>query len=176
MRYFLDTEFIEDGKTIELLSIGIVCEDGREFYQVTQLGFDELQTPTLSNDWVRENVLPHLLDGPGRDLQTAVNQQSLRMLVEEFCDPETNGKPEFWGYYADYDWVVFCQLFGRMIDLPKGFPMYCRDIKQWADDLGSPRLPEQSTTEHHALADAQWNKGAWEFLRQVRNDNERATP
>jgi hypothetical protein len=28
VRYFYDTEFLEDGKTIELISIGIVCEDG----------------------------------------------------------------------------------------------------------------------------------------------------
>lgn len=26
MRYFLDTEFIEDGKTIDLISIGIVSD------------------------------------------------------------------------------------------------------------------------------------------------------
>jgi hypothetical protein len=25
-------------------------------------------------------------------------------------------KPEFYGYYSDYDWVVFCWLFGRMIE------------------------------------------------------------
>ena len=31
-KYFLDTEFIEDGKTIDLISLGIVCEDGRELY------------------------------------------------------------------------------------------------------------------------------------------------
>ena len=30
MRYFYDTEFIEDGTTIELVSIGVVAEDGRE--------------------------------------------------------------------------------------------------------------------------------------------------
>lgn len=30
MRYFLDCEFIEDGRTIDLISIGIVAEDGRE--------------------------------------------------------------------------------------------------------------------------------------------------
>lgn len=41
---------------------------------------------------------------------------------------------EFYAYYADYDWVVFCWLFGRMIDLPKGFPMYCRDLKQMLDE------------------------------------------
>lgn len=39
----------------------------------------------------------------------------------------------FYAYYADYDWVVFCWLFGRMIDLPKGFPMYCIDLKQELD-------------------------------------------
>jgi hypothetical protein len=29
MKYFYGTEFIEDGKTIDLISIGIVAEDGR---------------------------------------------------------------------------------------------------------------------------------------------------
>jgi len=32
---------------------------------------------------------------------------------------------QFYGYYCDYDWVVTCWQFGKMIDLPKGFPMYC---------------------------------------------------
>lgn len=35
MKYFFDTEFIEDGRTIDLVSIGIVCEDGREYYAVS---------------------------------------------------------------------------------------------------------------------------------------------
>ena len=77
---------------------------------------------------------------------------------------EQYGKPEFWGYYADYDWVVFCWLFGSMMDLPKGWPMYCRDIKQFCDDIGNPRLPEQGKGEHHALSDAKWNKQAYDFL------------
>ena len=41
--------------------------------------------------------------------------------------------PEFYAYYADYDWVVFCQLFGTMMDLPREFPMYCVDLKQELD-------------------------------------------
>ena len=40
----------------------------------------------------------------------------------------------FYAYYADYDWVVFCWVFGKMIDLPEGFPMYCRDLKQMIDE------------------------------------------
>jgi hypothetical protein len=37
--------------------------------------------------------------------------------------------PEFYGYYSDYDHVALSWLFGRMIDLPNGFPMYTRDLK-----------------------------------------------
>ena len=35
MDYFYDTEFIEDGQTIDLVSIGIVASDGREYYAVS---------------------------------------------------------------------------------------------------------------------------------------------
>lgn len=55
MRYFYDCEFIEDGRTIELVSIGVVCEDGREFYAVST-EFD----PERAGPWVRRNVLPKL--------------------------------------------------------------------------------------------------------------------
>ncbi|HMF60232.1 MAG TPA: 3'-5' exoribonuclease, partial [Vicinamibacterales bacterium] len=92
----------------------------------------------------------------------AMSREDIRDNVLRFVGGDES--PEFWAYYADYDWVVFCWLFGRMIDLPKGFPMFCRDIKQRAVDLGSPTLPEQSETEHHALADARWNREAWALL------------
>lgn len=44
------------------------------------------------------------------------------------------GAPEFYGYYSAYDHVALCWLFGKMMDLPKGFPMYTRDLKQVMDD------------------------------------------
>ncbi len=34
MKYFLDTEFIEDGKTIDLISIGIVDKNGNCIYLI----------------------------------------------------------------------------------------------------------------------------------------------
>lgn len=49
-------------------------------------------------------------------------------------DERIGDKTEFYAFYADYDWVVFCWLFGRMVDLPKGFPMYCTDLKQILDE------------------------------------------
>lgn len=152
MKFFLDTEFIEDGKTIDLISIGIVSEDGRTFYEVSS-EFDEGR----ANDWVKANVLPAIQGYP------RVSRAEIRNRVLQWVG---FNPPEFWGYYADYDWVVFCWLFGRMIDLPKGWPMYCRDIKQLCDSLGNPKLPNQ-TGEHHALEDAKWNKKAYEFLAEL---------
>jgi 3' exoribonuclease, RNase T-like len=158
MRFFLDTEFMESGHLfpITLLSIGIVAEDGREFYAINREA-----DWTLANDWVKENVIPHLRHANETTPKLAYIDIAHR--VAEFVG---SGKPEFWGYYADYDWVVFAQLFGKMIDLPKGWPMYCRDIKQWCDELGNPSLPAQESTEHDALADARWNKEAFEFLQR----------
>jgi len=51
---------------------------------------------------------------------------------------------EFYAYYADYDWVVFCQLFGTMNDLPKGFPVYCIDLKQELDRQLQAKLRSES--------------------------------
>lgn len=157
MRYWYDTEFIEDGKTIDLISIGIVAEDGREYY-AQSAEFLEHGKPT---PWIEENVIPHLGN-------VWLERATIKADILKFMNPEHYGKPELWGYYADYDHVVFCWLFGTMMDLPKGYPMYTRDIKQWCDELGNPRLPEQGKGEHNALADARWNKVAWEFLMEYK--------
>lgn len=151
MKYFLDTEFSERGPIypIQLISIGIVAEDGRELYAENY----ECDW-NACNKWVKTNVLPHLT-GPRHTLP------QLADLIRRFVGED---KPEFWGYYADYDWVVFCQIFGAMVDLPKGWPMYCRDIKQLCDSFGNPRLPKQESNEHHALNDARWNLQSYRFL------------
>jgi hypothetical protein len=53
MKYFYDTEFIDDGHTINLISIGIVAEDGHEYY-ATSSEFPEHKL--LSNRWLVEKV------------------------------------------------------------------------------------------------------------------------
>lgn len=151
MKFFFDTEFIEDGKTITLLSIGIVSEDGRTYYA------EPHETDqSRASAWVKENVIP-FLTGPRK------SREEIRADILRFVGKD---KPEFWAYYADYDWVVLCQLFGTMMDLPKGWPMYCRDIKQLAVSLGDPQLPRQEGTKHNALQDARHGKLMWEFLNE----------
>jgi hypothetical protein len=154
MKYFIDTEFIEYPFTIDLISIGIVAEDDRCFYAVSS-EFNE----NMASQWVKDNVLFSLS-------KRRITRERIKQDLLEFVG---NDKPEFWGYYADYDWVVFCWLFGTMIELPEGWPMYCRDIKQWCDELGNPILPKQNNKEHHALDDAMWNKIAWEFLNNIKS-------
>jgi hypothetical protein len=153
MRFWFDTEFIEDGKTIDLMSIGIVSEDGRSYYaEVEECDL------TKANDWVKANVIPHL--SGKKKFRDVIAWEIVAFMGE---------KPEIWAYYADYDWVALCQLFGTMMNLPKGWPMYCRDVKQLCDSRGNPKLPEQKSQEHNALADAIWTKEAWEFLSQSQN-------
>ena len=155
MKYFLDTEFIEAGRRnpVTLISIGIVSEDGRSLYAVSS-EFD----PDDAGDWVKANVLTQL----GTGIRCTVAE--IVEAVKEFCNPTLHGKPEFWGYYADYDWVVFCQMFGSMVELPSGWPKYCHDIRQFADNVGNPQLPKQGKGGHNAFSDAYWNKTAYEFL------------
>lgn len=160
MRYFYDCEFIEDGKTIDMISIAIVAEDGRELYmESADCDF------TKANEWVQQNVMTYLT-GP------VYARETIATAVRDFCDREKYGKPEFWGYYSAYDHVALCQLFGTMMNLPKGWPMYTRDIQQWCDALGNLQLPEQGKSEHHALADAKWNRWAWDFLKSFSKEDD----
>lgn len=153
MRYYLDTEFIERGyEKIELISIGLAAEDGREFYAVASDGWDE----SHASDWVRANVLPFLGDGE------RFTRQVIALSIQDFVG--AGERPEVWGYYSDYDWVLLCQLFGTMMDLPESWPKYCLDVKQLAVSMGNPRLPKQIAGEHNALADARHIKVMHEFL------------
>lgn len=42
MKYWYDTELIEDGKTIDLISVGMVAEDGRLSEEITALALEAL--------------------------------------------------------------------------------------------------------------------------------------
>jgi DNA polymerase III epsilon subunit-like protein len=105
--------------------------------------------------------MPHLFKGD------RIHLCPRKIIAEEilaFVGTDTN--PEFWAYFADYDWVVLCQLFGTMIQLPGHFPMWCRDVKQLMSDLGIKReqLPQQTGTEHNALEDARWTRECLDYL------------
>ncbi|QFG10077.1 DnaQ-like DNA polymerase III subunit [Mycobacterium phage IdentityCrisis] len=178
--YCYDTEFLEDGHTIELISIGIVCEDGREYYAVNaDMPYERLK----KEEWLCENVIPHLpLTGNPPTVEQHTNPSSgyywsldtksvlvkpkwvIANEVREFLLAAPD--PELWAYYAAYDHVALAQLWGPMINLPEGIPMYTHDLKQEMDRVGvdSGEFPSPAAA-HNALADAQWN---WSVLSEIR--------
>ncbi len=160
-----DTEFLEDGKTIELISIGMVREiDGAELYVVNR---DMPVRRIRKSPWLMANVVPHLPQGHGDyrnhmprrwlfDYGDAAVYSKHRIAekVRRFitADPD----PDLWAWYGAYDHVLLCQLWGAMVDLPNGVPMWTNDVQQEWHRQGDPEvIPDQDPSDlHNALADA----------------------
>jgi hypothetical protein len=162
-RYFYDCEFIEDGRTIELVSIGIVDETGREFYAVSS-EFD----PTRAIDWVRRHVLDKLPApaDPAWRSRERIRDDLLAFLLEP-------GEPiELWAWMASYDHVVLAQLWGDMRALPRAIPRFTHELRQIWEAAGSPPLPAPPADRHDALSDARHNVARWLALQPARHDRE----
>lgn len=172
MKIFYDTEFLEDGKTIELISIGLVREDGWEYYAVNR---DMPVRRIRKHAWLMDNVVPHLPQ-PHGDRRNNMPRRRLFNHYDPAVKPkqkiadevasfiQSDIQPQLWAWYAAYDHVALCQLWGRMIDLPDGVPMFTNDLKQEAVRLGNPKMPRQAEGEHNALADARHNMVMARFL------------
>ncbi|MFC5993395.1 polyadenylate-specific 3'-exoribonuclease AS [Pseudonocardia hispaniensis] len=156
MRFFYDCEFIEDGTTIDLVSIGVVGEDGREFYAVST-EFD----PGRAGSWVRANVLPKLPSpaDPAWRSRTAIRTGLFEFLTS------APGEVELWAWIAAYDHVALCQLWGAMPALPRALPRFTRELRQHWEDAGRPLLPAPTADAHDALADARLNLKRWEVIQ-----------
>lgn len=151
MRYFYDTEFIEDGQTIELVSIGIVAEDGSEYYAVST-DFDS----SKANQWVRDNVLDKL---PSPRDPVWKPRERIREEVYAFLTKglRHGSQAELWAWVGAYDHVVLAQLWGDMAGFPKKLPRYTRELKQYWEMAGRPKLPSVPQGNHDALVDARHN-------------------
>jgi 3' exoribonuclease, RNase T-like len=162
VRYFYDCEFIEDGVTIDLVSIGVVDEEGREFYAVST-EFD----PARAGQWVRQNVLPKL--PPPSDPAWRSRARIREDLLTFFGVAESDRcETELWAWFAAYDHVALAQLWGAMPALPRALPRFTRDLRQRWEDVGKPRLPQQSSEVHDALADARHNLVRWRVIEEER--------
>lgn len=202
MRYFLDTEFLEGiqstsnskSPTIDLISIGIKSESGATYYAISN-EFNLNEVWNSIDPWVKNNVIKLIFEELKDSDEDQFNYVTVKNLIDKKGKSRSEIKSEvlnfiqdsnpkgeeikFYGYYADYDWVVFCWLFGKMMDLPKGFPMYCRDLKQLLDNINSMRfihgLPDvknlelypKNSNEHNALKDAEWNFELYKFLKSL---------
>lgn len=156
MRYFLDTEFndrTEPGSgrsVVELISVGIVAEDGREYYAEVA-GFDWSRGEDELDPWLAVNVLPHLLGG--------VFEETAAQIALDLADlTGGDARPEFWAYVASYDWTCLMSLFGPLRSRPPRWPMAVHDLRQVMAGAGLSKqdLPAIAGTAHNALDDARW--------------------
>jgi hypothetical protein len=156
MRYNHDTEFYEapvpaGGVLVQLISLGLVADDGRELYAENS-AFDWDQP--FPDTWLHEHVRPHLRGpaDPGH-----LPPDGIRDLVRRFVGPDP--EPEFWAWVASYDWVAFMGLFGQLVNRPAGWPIMCLDLKQAAEaaGMGKDQRPPMTGNEHDPLDDARWN-------------------
>lgn len=158
--YFYDCEFIEDGLTIDLVSIGVVDEYGREFYAVST-EFD----PAKAIPWVRENVL-NLLPSPADNAWRS--RARIRDDLLAFLTEPVRGRPqeslELWAWYGAYDHVALCQLWGAMPALPRAIPRFTKELRQLWEERGRPVLPAPASARHNALVDARHNLARYQAL------------
>lgn len=133
-RYFYDCEFIEDGTTVDLVSIGVVDEYGREFYAVSTEFDDSRAVP-----WVRRNVLDKLPSPADRAWRS---RERIRDDLYDFLMEPIRDRPgeqlELWAWFAAYDHVVLAQLWGAMPALPREIPRYTKELRQLWDERGRP--------------------------------------
>ncbi|MFF0864198.1 3'-5' exoribonuclease domain-containing protein [Nonomuraea sp. NPDC003560] len=176
-KIFYDTEFLEDGRTIDLISIGMVAEDGRELYAINR---DMPHKRIAKHDWLRANVVPSLprIHGDRRHYVSArrnplaldfdhpamMSRERIAAEVEHFI--VSTPDVELWAWYGAYDHVALAWLFGPMSNLPSGIPMWTNDLRQEVARLGlsGEDMPEQADGHHNALADARHNRVIAELL------------
>ena len=98
MKYFLAVEFMEQENptAIALLDVGIVAEDGREYYAIH-----------ASDD------LPRWCHGFEYKCAEQIAWEIGKFVGNGIQHTFLHDKHEFWSYSAAFRWVAMCQLFGK---------------------------------------------------------------
>ena len=129
---FFDTEFTGLNKNADLISIGLISDNGKEFYgEISGIN------PNKQESWVRSNVLDNTVEyGEALVLDIVENEDDyyvgdksyianqLREWLMQFADVELVSD------VCHYDMVLFIDLFGSAFDLPDNVCPSCHDINQ----------------------------------------------
>lgn len=167
-----------------------ICKE----FNIKDAWYSNEGTKEKPNYWIRENVLLPIIQDlasceDGFDFQTTkrlINEygKTKKQIVEDikdFCIVYDKGKnvkelnPKFYVYYGAYDWVVFSQMFGGKMNMPKSFPYMFMDLayegmnkrKLVKGKLNEHKDYPKQDNAHNALDDAKWNKKLYNFLKTL---------
>lgn len=193
-RYFYDWEFLEDGKTILPISVGVKCSDGRSYYAVNAAIQDKDNNRRIcEHKFLMENVVPHLpIMGMEADEETGwkfnlwktsevkpLDQiaQELLFFFRGHWKGEHRLPAQLWGYYPSYDHVCLAQLWGPMANMPEGLPYFTHDLQQIICDLEIPSeeltpaaLGFEGDKTHNAMFDALLLEARWNRVHEISQD------
>ncbi len=167
MIIFFDTEFTGLHKNTTLISIGLVSDNGEEFYaEFTDYNKHQV------DEWLQTNVIDNLVIPDELTKQKINNfkgdmnyiQQKLRIWLSQF------EHVEIWSDCLAYDWVLFNHIFGHAFNIPKNVYYIPFDIctlfkiKGIDPDINREEFAGIEGNKHNALHDAKVIKACYERL------------
>lgn len=104
-----DLEFLDNGETIDLVSLGMKSGDGRRLYAINR---EMDQRAIVAHDWMRRNVWPHL---PRKDLPETRGEYGQYPVKKCRCASAVEGQK--------YEWSCLCMNGKLDMDHPDVRPM-----------------------------------------------------
>ena len=164
---FFDTEFttMNPMATPLLISVGLVAENGGEFYAELT---DTYQVGDCS-DFVKLNVLPLLAWSKGDHSKSMLEAQCasrMQVFIESLGDGEVILRSDA----PSFDWPLVAEMFRFYGCWPKNLRRKCGTISFDNPNLYHRYLAGQNeywkawaSEQHHALVDARMLKFAWKY-------------
>lgn len=172
---YFDTEFTGLHKNTTLISIGIISDNNKTFYaELTD--YDKSQV----DDWIKTNVISNLLfedekkniviSDDEKKYQIKGDSKFLKTHLTEWLSKFS--EVEIWSDCLSYDWVLFCDIFGTVFDIPKNVYYIPFDIstlfklKRIDPDISREEFTgtNDNKNKHNALFDAKVIKKCYEKL------------
>lgn len=132
MKIFFDTEFTGLHKNTTLISIGLVSENGQQFYAE----LTDYDKNAENDSWLRNNVFNNLITKFHSLIDESDYIENLHVGDKESVAKSLHMWLKQFDYVelvsdcCHYDMVLFCDLFGGAFYIPKNVCPTCYDINQ----------------------------------------------
>jgi hypothetical protein len=174
MNIYFDCEFTCLQKNTTLIIIGFITETNETFYaELTDYDVD------MVDDWINENVISKLKLGKfdiDRDYEPydknvifRGNLNEMKFALSHWLDKYEN--IEIWSDCLSYDWVLFCDIFGGALKIPKNIYYIPFDLSSLFKIKGiDPDISREEFSgvngknKHNSLFDAKVIKLCYEKL------------
>ncbi|MFI7096769.1 hypothetical protein [Streptomyces lydicus] len=170
---YLDCEFLPAiTATRGLVSIGLTDDQGVDYYAVNA----DMDVAALQAvPWMVNNVWPYLprivfgMDDHCGILNTddpaVLPIEEIRAGVTAYFNNTRASETRLYAYYGGQDIARLHSLWDNdWAAMPDRIPRWFTELEGLIVDAGRPRMPEQESGEHHALADARYNRVMHEAL------------